>query len=283
MIFVSIAVGCVVLLGAWLLWWNLRRIGSARLVAQMPDTVRDEVLAAVDRAGMEDGTPVLLLRVVGRTTADPYSKIGGAPSVPRGMMLHSAGLDGGEFLAQVRLHSPPLPEVWANRVVFLFRDANGELVSRCGEPLDSAAVAPRARVAIARERMIETLRLPAGDTVDNDVGPSPPYDPRSLCRRVPALRQILADYPEAPERLLPHLLVPGIHTHEIDTFLVSLMGGEPELIQEAHGAACPRCSQPMTFLFQLGDELELGGDAPVVYVYGCNDHPAEVQVYVDMH
>jgi hypothetical protein len=79
-------------------------------------------------------------------------------------------------------------------------------------------------------------------------------------------------------------LVPGIRTHEIDTFLVSLMGGEPELIQGEHGATCPRCMRSMKFLLQIGDVLALGGDAPVLYVYGCSHHPeAVVQAFVDLY
>jgi hypothetical protein len=281
----SVLVGCVAVLGLWLVWWNMRRLRTRRLAVLIPDRIRDAVLAAIDQAGMEDGTGVLLLRITARLT-DPYSKIGGEPFFPPAMTMHGAAArDTREFLAQIRLQSPPLPECWSNRVVFLFRDATGNVAALSGGHVDPPGESG-ARVPSTNGRAIERLRLPPGDTADNeddDVGPSAPYDSRALCRRVPALRRMLADYPEMPERLLPHILVPGISTHEIDTFLVSLMGGEPELIQGEHGAVCSRCSQPMQFLMQFGDVLELGGDAPVVYVYGCNEHPAEVLAYVDVH
>jgi hypothetical protein len=86
-----------------------------------------------------------------------------------------------------------------------------------------------------------------------------------------------------PERVLPLVVVPGARTFELDTFLVSLMGGEPELIQDPHGAVCPVCAAPLRFLFHVGDVLGLPGDAPIVYVYGCDAHPEQVEAFVDVH
>jgi hypothetical protein len=63
------------------------------------------------------------------------------------------------------------------------------------------------------------------------------------------------------------------------------MGGEPELIQGDHGGGgtCHQSGRKLRFLFQLGDVLGLGGDAPVVYVYGCDEHPDEVVAFLDMY
>jgi len=79
------------------------------------------------------------------------------------------------------------------------------------------------------------------------------------------------------------VLVPGIGTHEIDTFLVSLMGGEPELIQDQGESTCMQCGCVTRFLFQIGDILGLDGDAPCVYVYGCDQHPDDVVARFDNH
>ena len=284
MVVLSILGGCALVLGLWLAWWNVRRVRTAQLAAAIARAVQEQVLEAIDRAGMEEGTRVLLLRVVDGPPRDPYSKLGGEPLLPPGVATDAGPPDDvGKLLVQVRLHSPPLPEVWLNRVLLLFRDQLRSVVARCTVPADSVADANSA-ASSAKQRGLEVLRLPPGDTVgEEDAYVSSPYAPGSLCRRVPALRDLLAPYADTPERVLPHVLVPGIHTHEIDTFLVCLMGGEPELIQDEHGASCPRCARPMRFLLHFGDVLKLPGDAPVLYVYGCDEHPAEVRSYVDIH
>lgn len=283
LILVAVLVGALV---SALVLFNIRRVRTRRVADALPEAVRSEALALIDRAGLEDGTRVLLLRVIASPGSDPYSRIGGKPLLSPGWVPPETTAQGGsEFLAQVRLQSPPLPAIWSNRVVFLFCDATRQLVARSSAGVDPVDSEWPATAWVGLERGVETLRLPPGDVVDNepdDIGPSSPYAPGSLCRRIPALRQILAGY-DRPERLLPHILVPGIGTHEIDTFLVCLMGGEPELIQGEHGAACRRCSRPMRFLLQLGDVLGLAGDAPVVYIYGCDEHPEELDVYLDMH
>lgn len=281
-IFAAVVVGVSVLL----VGWNLLRLRTGRIASAVPDAIRREILAEIDRAGTEDGARVLLLRVVASGVSDAYSKLGGTPLYPTGTTNSgSARHDSRDFLAQVRLRSPPLAAAWSDVVVMLFWDAAGGVIasnSGFASSTDTAAV-PGGN---EKERGIEPVRLPPGDIVDNeesDAWPSSPYDPRSLLRRVPTVRGLLANYPDAPERLLPHILVPGVGTHEIETFHVSLMGGEPELIQGDHDAACPRCAKSMEFLFQIGDVLELGGDAPIVYVYGCREHPSELQAFVDMH
>jgi hypothetical protein len=269
-----------------LAWFNIRRVGTRKRAATLPDEVCREVLARIDRAGIEDRSPVLLLRVVDGPGADAYSRINGTPVWPPGSAPQRPALDSSDtFLAQIRLQSPPLPETWSGWVVLLFSDAAGALTacSVDGSPTlpDQAADRPAAPA-----RGIETLRLPLAEDEEEDGDDKrlvPSYRPGLLLRRIPALRQLLAGCPDNPERLLPHILVPGIATHEIDTFHVCLMGGEPELIQSEHAAWCRRCSQPMRFLFQLGDVLRLRGDAPVVYVYGCDAHRDEVKAYIDTH
>lgn len=278
--------GLFVAIATALVLFNIRRVRACRVAAALPEAIRDDVLARIDRAGWEDGTRVLLLRVIAGTGSDPYSRIRGEPLLPPGWgPPGSATQEGSEFLAQVRLHSPPLPASWSNRVVFLFLDASRQLVAHCSPGVDPLEGASSAAGSREWGRAVEPLRLPPGDEADNgpdDVGPASPYSPPFLCRRVPALRQLLAEHGQ-PERLLPHLLVPGIGTHEIDTAHVCLMGGEPELIQGDHAATCSRCSQPMRFLLQLGDVLGVPGDAPVVYVYGCDEHPEQLRVHLDMH
>lgn len=130
------------------------------------------------------------------------------------------------------------------------------------------------------EEGIELLRLPTGRSAA--IG-SAPYDARVLFGLVPEVEPLLSNFADASARLLPHILIPGIPTHQIDTFLVSLMGGSPELIQSPHATTCSSCSRTMQFLFQIGDFLELDGDAPVVYVYGCSQHTTEVKAHVDMY
>lgn len=266
--------------------FNIRRVRTRRVADALLEAVRREALALIDRAGLEDGTRVLLLRVITGKGGDPYSRIGGKPLLPPGWVPpKSVAREGSEFLAQVRLQSPPLPAIWSDRVALLFCDSTRQLVACSSASVDPVDSQWPATAWVGLERGVEPLRLPPGDMVDNepdDIGPSSPYAPRSLCRRIPALRHILASY-DKPERLLPHILVPGIGTHEIDTFLVCLMGGEPELIQGEHGAACRRCSRPMRFVFQLGDVLGIAGDAPVVYIYGCDEHPEDLDVYLDSH
>ncbi len=62
------------------------------------------------------------------------------------------------------------------------------------------------------------------------------------------------------------------------------MGGEPELIQAEHDARCPTCASPMRFLVSLGALSQtIGGDAPVVYAYGCDAHVENVRAFVDTH
>jgi hypothetical protein len=267
--------------------FNVRRLRTIRVVQSLPESVVKRVLDLVDQAGRDDGSHVVLLRMSPAARDDVYSCLGSTPRVPAGMAL-PAGVSGQGcvFLGQVRLQSPPLPPGWSNRIAFLFREAPWKL-----RAVSIAGAAPGTEDAMTDTMAgdgwgLSPLFLPLGDTLDNhpvDEVPCSPYAPRLLVRRVPELRQLLAAYPERPERLLPYILVPGIATHEIDTFLVNLMGGDPELIQGEHGASCPECSLPMRFLFQLGDVLGLGGDAPVVYVYGCDAHPVTLQAFVDMH
>jgi hypothetical protein len=169
MMVLSVLAALVAVLGSGLAWWNLRRIKTSRLAAAIPGAVRDEVLAAIDRAGMEDGTRVLLLRVVAGKVTDPYSRMGGKPLQPKAMTVDLAADDLGAFLGQVLLRSPPLPEVWSNRVIFLFRDATGKVVAHCAGRAD-AVVQSGAHTLTAGERGIEPLRLPPGDIAHDEDG-----------------------------------------------------------------------------------------------------------------
>lgn len=288
---IVIGVG-VLALAAVLVPFNVRRVRTARRAAELPEDIRRQVLESIDLAGRDDGTLALLLRKIDGPGSDPYSRIGGAPFLPAGVVLpplHSE--TGSVFLAQVRLQSPPLPETWSNRVLLLFKDAAGELAAFSAGPADPALQpvlhsAPSHPLTVPSANGLEPLRLPLVDSNDDGIQEAPPrpsYSPAPLIRRVPVLRQLLSSCPDSPERLLPHILVPGIGTHEIDTFHVCLMGSEPELIQGEHDAICGKCSQTMRFLFQLGDVLGLPGDAPVVYVYGCDAHPDQVSVHSDIH
>jgi hypothetical protein len=283
----------VLVLASVLVPFNVRRVRTARRAAELPEDIRRQVLELIDLAGKADGTLALLLRRIDGPGTDPYSRIGGAPVLPPEVVLPPSHRGTGSvFLGQVRLQSPPLPEAWSNRVVLLFKDAAGALSAFSAgpaEPLRRPVLpsAPSLPLIDLTANGLEPLRLPLVDSNDDGIQDAPArrssYQPVPLMRRIPALRQLLSSCSDSPERLLPHILVPGIGTHEIDTFHVCLMGSEPELIQSEHDAICGKCLQSMRFLFQLGDVLGLPGDAPVVYVYGCDADPDELSVHSDMH
>lgn len=198
--FVAVVAGLIVLL----VGWNVFRIRTGRIASAIPIEIREDVLHAIDRAGIEDGTRVLLLRLTKGALTDPFSKIGGIPLYPTGTTTQASdSRDIGDFLAQVRLRSPPLKKVWSNLIVMLFcdsPDAPGGVVA-CNGGYATSFDQSASRLPNEKERGIEMIALPPGDTLDNeqdDVLTSPPYGPRSLLRRVPALRELLANYPDAP-------------------------------------------------------------------------------------
>ena len=275
--------GLVAALAVVLVGFNIRRVATRTRAQALPESIRREVLARIDTAGMEDGSSVLLLRMVDGPGTDVRSRVGGTPVLPPGTPPPSLLSDQDwTFLAQIGLHTPPLPDAWSRRAVLIFSNSIGTLAACSLEVAEPVSEAPLDGAFARPVRGVDTLRLPLADEGD-DRRLVPSYTPGALLRRIPALRQLLADRGDTPERLLPHILVPGIGTHEIDTFHVSLMGGEPELIQSEHETRCGQCSRPMRFLFQLGDVLGLPGDAPVVYVYGCDAHADQVEVRMDMH
>lgn len=238
--------GLAAALAAALGWWNLRRIRTARIAASLPPAVCEHVLAAIDEAGVEDGRRVLMLRIIEGTASGSANTVE-APS---------------RRLALVQLKSPPLSRAWNDRTVVLLRDEAeviGVRAAILGEDEDQAlATTPAGATRPA------TLWLPQPDITDAQEGddfPPSPYDPAFLCRRIPKLRELLEGHGDTPERLLPYIMVPGLHTHEIDTFLVSLMGGTPELIQGEHEPTCPTCARPLEFLFQVGDSCAPGAAA----------------------
>ena len=153
------------------------------------------------------------------------------------------------------------------------------------DQIDSVPPRPleeRARSS-ARGETLFHVRLPRVPAITRSEEDEVPYGSEFLLRRLPGLRRLLAPYTATPEDLLGNLLVPGLRGGTLDTADVSLMGGEPEFIQTEHEATCTRCSRSMRFLVQLGAVLGLRGDGPVVYLYGCDEHPDSVALFEDMY
>jgi hypothetical protein len=254
-----LAAGLIVaLLGVAIIRFNLQRRRACVEAASVPRHVVRQIIHLIDSAGAEDGSKVVLLR------PDPEASASNS-------MLSSepANTQEGTFLAQITLAAPPLSLPWQGRVLSLFAVEAEVQVRSTTIPRQSATTGVP----------LVPVRLPLPPPAEES--PSP-YSPRFLCERVTSLRSLLAPYTGAPERVLPYLLVPGIPTFEIDTFAVSLVGGEPELIQSEHDAKCSTCGLRMRFLLSSGAFSEtLGGDAPVVYVYGCDEHVENVRAFVD--
>jgi hypothetical protein len=259
---------------------NARRARLRRSAAALTSAARREVLGLIDRAGADDGAPVLLLRPRPETAADPGSRLFGDPDLPPGEPWpKDASGAPARFLAQVRLHAPPLAPGWADRRVLLFAGAKGTVLARSALPCRAPpAPAPK---GIPRGEAIPlgAVRLPHAAEAED--GRLPPFAPAALCRRVPAVGALLRRHGADPEGLLPYVLVPSIDTFELDPSHVSLMGGDPELVRAPHETRCFDCGRPLGFLLQLGDVLGLPGDAPVVYVYGCDAHPDRVEAFRD--
>ncbi|MBL8957413.1 MAG: hypothetical protein JNK82_41955 [Myxococcaceae bacterium] len=129
-------------------------------------------------------------------------------------------------------------------------------------------------VQVLTKRLLSPLKLPGT------------WEPRGLLANVKGLAALLEGHGDAPERLLPYVLMPGLLTHELSTEMLVLKGGEPELIQNEHPALCPECQAKQTFSFSVGDvfepELTLG-DGAVVYVYTCPAHPLRPSAFIDSH
>jgi hypothetical protein len=276
-----LAVAVIALAAAALVRFNLRR-RRARLCAQrVPEPLIQRVIHAIDAAAGSDG--VTLLRPA-PSAKSVSSKLGGVPLLPDTVPWNEQAV----LLLQVLVESSALPSAWRNRriTVFLY-ERSVKLIVR-SDPAGLAVTPASARGRrLLREVPLSPVRVPraASAAGESDESPSP-YDPRSLLHAVPELASLLADAGDAPQRILPYLLVPGIDTFEISTPHVVLVGGEPELIQSEHDARCPRCAAPMRFLLQFGDvfgrELRFG-DAGVGYVYGCDAHPDEALGFVDSH
>ncbi len=266
--------------------FNVRRLRARRVVRSISEDVKSKVLAAIDEAGRNSHGAVMLLRPVDGAAPGTSSFVGGAPILPHGVSVPDV-VRGDEwaFLAQVHLLAPPLPQQWSDRLILLHASKDHGVVAVSLRVPPDVELAPARDSANAR-RCLHAIHLPGGSDResrnDEDYTP-PPYAASVLLDRVPRVRALLSGYSEQPERLLPHILVPGIATHEIETFLVSLMGGDPELIQGEHAVTCRHCRQGMRFLFHLGDVLGLSGDAPCVYVYGCDQHQDVVEAHVDVH
>jgi hypothetical protein len=250
------------LLAVVLVSFNLHRWRTRVAVQGVPPSVIREALQLIDSAGAQDGSRVVLLRPVPDSLPDGLSRLTStsAPSRDR------------KILAQVALTSPPLPQAWQGRILSLYA---------AGEEIHASCATNRPEEPAGNVNL-EAVRLPL--PASGPEAESSPWSPHFLCERVPQLRPLLAPYCASVERLLPYLLVPGIDTFEIDTHHLTLMGGQPELIQGEHEAKCSTCANPMRFLLSsgaLGDTLH--GDAPVAYVYGCDVHPDNVRAFVDIH
>jgi hypothetical protein len=284
-VFLALLGAAVLALVVVIALFNVRRAQSRRRAESLPDEARREILALIARAGDAVTNPCVLLRPTREPSSCGASRIGGHPDLAPGVSWpRMTGGDSAPFLAQVRLSGPTVPPPWNGRLIGIFEDVDSVHLTNSVDPVVPATPAV-AKEGHTREVLALTpLRLPQTHTrpADEDDWISA-YSSANLLRSVPGVREILVRHGCDPERTLPYVLVPGIHTFEIGVHHVCLLGGEPELIQSEHEARCPLCSQPMSLLLQLGDLLGLPGDAPIVYVYGCATHVTEARAFVDMH
>lgn len=223
------------------------------------------MLARIDAAGRAAPRSRILLRpaLAGETAT---SWLGGAPALASGVAWPvDANGARARFLAQLRLDEDA-------RSVCLF-ELGHDVVALEG---DVSARAPE------NARGLMPLRVPIPPSPADADDWDAEYSPRQLLASVSGLREALAARVDEPLDVLPYLLAAFPHGHELDTYHVVLVGGEPHFIQAEHELACSRCSKPLRFLFQVGDVVELVGDAPVIYVYGC-DADRELRAVVDLH
>lgn len=220
-----------------------------RRVAATPAAVWREVFTSIDRAGADDGTPLVMLRPADDRQA---SWIGGSPDLPADLPWPTTRSGApAKFVLQVLLQSPPLPENWAGRRVFVFRDESWRIIvcsSRAPARLPRRATMPADHDP---HLYLAPVRLPHG---------AEPCDATTLCQTIPRLEQLLAGRGEEPALLLACAL---------DAML--LIGGAPEWWVPESGR-CPDCGQHMRFLFR--DEAGISGlEEPYLCVFGCDDHP----------
>lgn len=265
----------VVLAAVVLVPHNLRMARARRVAREVPPGVRQQVLDALNAlppSGMR-----MLVPAEG-PGPDPYlleTHLGGLPYAEAGEGWPEA--DPGTFLLQVRLDHPGLGPAWQGRLVVVFLQYGEELVVRSyGDPSLARARPPEPPPSVTTYPVVAltAVNLPPGDD-----GP----DPEVLLREVPALTAILAPYTNDLTALLARLLGPGGYTLPPESTV--LVGGEPQLIQNPHGAECGVCREPMRFLFQFGEVLPGVdiADAAVSYVYGCDHHPGQCRAFLDSH
>ncbi|HEY6093693.1 MAG TPA: DUF1963 domain-containing protein [Gallionellaceae bacterium] len=252
---------------------------------KIDENTRQELLTLIDSHSRK--SEFVLLYRFNTGTANPASmaRVGGNPLARESESWpHHADGSPATFLLQLPLLAPRLPAPWQGRLIAVFLVDYGLLIRSydAASVPDLTALRNPQEKPIVAETELQPLAIPyvpvSEDEEEEDEESG--FDVGQLLERVPGLKDRLGQFSEQPVALLSRLIAGNNYLSSEDTILV---GGDPQLIQNPHDAACPICQRPMRFLFQFCDVTETFalGDCGVGYVYGCDDHPEHCEGFVD--
>jgi hypothetical protein len=281
---VAVLLGAVGLLVIVCIPHNLRIRRVRKAFRSLPKTVKEQTLDLIKSAAEHPTITYLLLD--DEPCSEPeiavMSHVGGLPYAEKGESwpIHT-DLVLPRFLLQVRLDEPSLGEQWQGRLiaVFLVFDAQEIVRSYAAPSLEKCAsiVSP-----VTPFRCIRLRSLASSTASENWPIPK---SPAQLVDDIPEIKSLLSPFTSDCPGLLSQILGPNAYGYELESPDFAYQGGSPMLIQDPHDPDCDHCARRMRFLFQFGEiipEFQLG-DAGVIYVYGCDDHPEHCTAFHDTY
>jgi len=219
------------------------------------------------------------------------SKVGGAPYAELGDQW-PIGEDAEcppIFCMQLALNDSELSADWLDRLIVVFVVDWTVVVRSYSSPDADNAIDISNGSDLFGERFLYPMKVPIDKNLEVDEDGWSDFDEgftsRYALEHSQSLKQSVMELSEQPEEFLDLVLdAAGYPTYQpIDTIR---QAKTPNLIQNPHEAICDICSQPLRFLFEFGEILEgefTFGDAGMVYIYGCDEHPSCCKGFVDSH
>ncbi|MGH1541204.1 MAG: hypothetical protein ACRBHB_12330 [Arenicella sp.] len=211
------------------------------------------------------------------------SKIGGSPYAENGDDWIESTEESTNFCMQLKLSCPNLSNIWQGRLIVVYVVDWEIRIKSYGEPsLEKAKNISQGRNLMS-EHYIGKTQVPFTEKCDeeDEFG----YTVEYALSNSKEIKVLLESHTNYPKNLLEYIL------HDVGYPVLSpidiiLEGGAPSLIQNSHEPICEHCNKEMRFLFEFGEILEdefFFGDAGMVYIYGCDQHPENCKGFVDSH
>ena len=212
------------------------------------------------------------------------SKIGGIPYAEEDDKWPESEGEPTIFCMQLNLSSSNFPEVWKGRMIVVYIIDWEVKVKTYKSPSTLKAIDISNGQKMMPENYIAMTKVPfSNDNFEDDYEFG--YTAEYALSKSNKIKTLLETHTNNPKHLLEFILDDAGYPVR-DAMDIILEGGSPTLIQGPHEPVCEHCNQKMRFLFEFGEILEdefTFGDAGMVYIYGCDQHPENIQGFVDSH